>query len=255
MKIRVIDIETTGDFPPEHGVVELGWCDVLSTRTDLADTPSGWTVSYRPESLLVRPPCPIPPETAAIHHIIDEDVRDAPTFDEAMRYMMAGDAPTVLAAHSSKFERRFITDEMTRGLPWICTYKCALRLWPEAPSHSNQALRYWRKPEGLIRAQSMPAHRAGPDAYVTAFHLRDLLGLAPVEDLIKWSGEPALQVICHIGKQRGSKWRDVDTGFLYWLLDKDFDEDVLFTARIEIERREKADAAPVEDEDQSRGSD
>jgi exodeoxyribonuclease X len=26
--------------------------------------------------------------------------------------------------------------------PWICSYKCALRVWPELDGHSNQELRY-----------------------------------------------------------------------------------------------------------------
>jgi hypothetical protein len=26
--------------------------------------------------------------------------------------------------------------------PWICTYKCALRVWPDLDGHSNQELRY-----------------------------------------------------------------------------------------------------------------
>src|ERR1700724_1717549 len=102
---------------------------------------------------------------------------------------------------------------MTAGLPWIDTYKCALRQWPDELHHSNMALRYSRRPLGLIRALAMPAHRAGPDAYVTAHHLRDLLDqVGDVDKLIEWSSQPALQTICHIGRQRGMKWRDVDSG-------------------------------------------
>jgi len=113
------------------------------------------------------------------------------------------------------------------------------RLWPEAPSHSNQALRYWRRPIGLDRAVAPSGHRAYQDAYVTAFLLRDLLSLASLEDLIEWSSEPALQVRCHIGKWRGTPWSEVDDGFLHWILGKDFDEDVVFTVKHELDRREK----------------
>jgi exodeoxyribonuclease X len=261
VRIRVVDLETTGDAPPDHAVCEIGWCDVKSTRQDLIERPSGWEVGL-PLAQLINPRRSIPPETAAIHHIIDEDVAGSPTWDQVASHVLdpayaLGEEPIgAFCAHSIKFERRFISDEAIRGLPWIDTYKCALRLWPDAPSHSNQTLRYWRKPIGLDRDLARLAHRAGPDAYVSAFHLRDLLDLAEVPDLIKWSNEPALQVTCHIGKQRGMKWRDVDVGFLYWLLDKDFDEDVLFTARTEIERREHEHARPVEpeDEDQSAGA-
>lgn len=137
-----------------------------------------------------------------------------------------------------------VTDEITGGAKWICTFKCALRLWPDAPSHSNQALRYWLDPVGLDRAIASRSHRALPDAYVTAFLLREMLREATVEQLVAWTREPALLTKIAFGKHRGKRWAEVDAGFLRWILTKDFDEDVLLTARAELARRETADAAP-----------
>ena len=239
MLLRVVDLETTGFTPPEAAVCEIGYVDVVAHGHDLAGAPTDWRVLPKLWGHLVDPGRPIPPETSAVHHLIDEDVRGAPSWPEALESLLSPTEPaiTALVAHSAKFERLFITDEMTGGLPFICTYKCALRLWPEAPAHSNQTLRYWRRPDGLDRAVANVAHRAGPDAYVTAFHLRDMLALASLNQLIAWSSEPALQVRCHIGKWRGTPWREVDDGFLRWVSDKDFDEDVLFTVRHEMDRR------------------
>lgn len=232
--IRVLDVETTGEAPPAK-IVEIGWCDVI----EVGNISSAWVVG-EPMSTLVNPGVPIPPEISAIHHIIDRDVAAERPLAEAWTDELLAGEVCAFAAHMASFERQFITDEMTGGLPWVCTYKCSLRLWPDAPSHGNQALRYWRKPEGLDRARAMPAHRAGPDAYVTAHHLRDMLnGGALLEHMITRSGQAALQVRCHIGSHRGKKWADVDSGFLRWLLDKDFDEDVKFTARHHLALREK----------------
>lgn len=235
MLIRVCDLETTGHSPPDHGVCEIGWTDVVPAAGDEA----GWRVRGGHVSLLVDPGRPITPQTSAVHHIVDEDVAGAPPWPEAVARMLEapGERIAALAAHSAKFERQWITDRLTGGLPFVCTFKCALRLWPEAPSHSNQALRYWRRPEGLDRALAAVAHRAGPDAYVTAFHLRDMLALASLEQLIAWTAEPALQVRCRFGKHRGTPWREVDDGFLAWVAERDFDEDVLFTVRHEMRRR------------------
>jgi exodeoxyribonuclease X len=235
--IRVIDLETTGFEPPEHGVCEIGWSDVVSVGHDLLGAPTAWCVENG-FGMLVNPGRPIPPETSAVHHIIDEDVSGSPDWIVAASHALyREDPPIAYAAHSAKFERQWCTDDLTGGVPWICTYKCALRLWPDAPSHSNQALRYWRRPDGLDREIAFHAHRAFPDAYVTAFHLRDMLALASIETLIEWSSEPALQVRCHIGKWRGTPWRDVDDGFLEWVAVRDFDEDVLFTVEHELSRR------------------
>lgn len=245
MRIRVIDIETTGMEPPAAAVCEIGYCDLFQIE---AGAP--WKVC-RPTSILIDPGHPIPPEVSAIHHLVDEDVAGKCSLEFVTPDVLSHPDIDVLCAHNAKFERLFITDEMTGGKPWICTYKCALRIWKDAPSHSNQALRYWRKPEGLDRAIASVAHRAGPDAYVTAFLLRDMLnGGALVDHLIKRSSQPALQVRCHLGKERGKLWSDVEPGFLKWVLDKDFDEDVKFTARYWLEERAKGTSSTTQRETQ-----
>ena len=239
MLLRVCDLETTGHSPPEHGVCELGWTDVVATARDVAGEPAGWQVRGGYTALLVNPGRPITPRTSAVHHIVDEDVADAPSWPEAAARMLdaPGEPITALVAHSAKFERQWITDALTGGLPFVCTYKCALRLWPDAPSHSNPALRYWRRPAGLDRAVAPIAHRAGPDAYVTAFHVRDMLALAPLAQLVAWSAEPALQVRCRFSKHRGTPWREVDDAFLRWVAERDFDADTVFTVAHEVRRR------------------
>lgn len=244
MRIRIIDLESTGETPPEHGVCEIGWCDLVQHQDGLLTSPY-WRVGS-PHSQLVHPGRSIPPETSAIHHLIDSDVAGMPTFDHAARMVLSPLANRhdgelmAYAAHSIKAERQFITPEMDGGLPWICTYKCALRLFPDAPSHSNQALRYYIAPVDMIRHLAMPAHRAGPDAYATAFLLREMLKKASVDDLINWSSQPALQVWCRIGGSfRNHRWTDVDWSFLEWVAARDFDEDVLFTVRHEMDRREE----------------
>jgi exodeoxyribonuclease X len=235
--IRVIDLEATGFSPPEHEPIEIGWCD-LTADLDLVGEPTNWRVLREsPAFRLVKPGRAIPPESSAVHHLIWDDVKDAPSWSTVLPPVLAG--ADVFAAHSAKMERQWLTTEVSRGRPWVCTYKAALRIWPDAPGHSVQTLRYWRKPDGLDRRMAMPAHRAGPDAYATAFLLRDMLDYAPISDLIAWADKPALQTTCWIGKQRGMKWREVDTGFLEWCSDKDFDEDVLFTVRTELERRDE----------------
>ena len=127
---------------------------------------------------------------------------------------------------------------LTGGTPWICTYRCALRVWPDAPNHQNNTLRYWLKlPADRRRAE--PTHRAGPDAYVTAYLLKALLNSASVEQLIHWSAEPALLARCTFGKHRNTLWRDVPSDYLRWAAGQQMDEDVAHTVRHELKRREQ----------------
>ena len=234
MRLRVIDIETTGVAPPAE-IVEFGRVDVI------ADGP-GWRVG-QPMARLYRPLRGIPPETMAVHHITEEMVGgDTPvcTEDKLRLAVWAGGDPDVLVAHNCDFERLFISEAVTGSLPWICTYKAALRAWPDAPRHSNQVLRYWRALT-LDEALAMPPHRAAPDALVTAHILGELLTVATVEEMIAWTREPKRLPAIPFGKHRGAAWSEPPTDYLEWVSrQRDMDADIVWNAKRELERRETA---------------
>jgi exodeoxyribonuclease X len=229
--LRVIDIETTGAaFPAE--IIEFGRVDVVGDGAD-------WQVS-RPMARLYRPLNGIPPETMAVHHITEE-MFDADTpvcTNERLRLAVwGGDRPNVLVAHNSAFEQAFIPETVTDCMPWICTYKAALRAWPQAPRHSNQVLRYWRGLK-LDLALAMPPHRAGPDAYVTAYILVELLKVATVEEMIAWTKEPKFLPFIPFGKHRGLKWGEAPADYLQWMARQtDMDQDAIWCAREELKKR------------------
>lgn len=229
--IRVIDLETTGDAPPQHGVLEIGWQDVALGGD------GRWELMGEGGNRFVNPGRPIPPITQAIHHILDEQVADAPSFLDVARPILDPYPRRVaLAAHRADFEQQFCTPTLTHGAEWICTWKCALRLWPDSPSFSNQVLRYWRRPAGLDHERGLPAHRAFPDAYVTAHHLRDMLNEASVAQLIEWSNQPGLLPRVRYGPDRGKEWTEISEDSLAGFL-TDRDPDVRFTAETELARR------------------
>lgn len=201
-------------------------------------TDGRWEVNEERGAILVNPGRPIPPVTMVVHHIMDEDVVDAPFWRNAAPSVLRPDGGVVaLAAHRASFEQRFCTPYLSGGARWICTWKCALRLWPGSPSFSNQVLRYWRKPKGLDRATGLPVHRAMPDAYVTAHHLRDMLNAASVAQLLEWSDLPGLLPRVPAGVDRGRGWDELDDETLRRLA-SDRDEDVRYSAGTEIRRRE-----------------
>src|SRR6185436_17880445 len=138
MLVRTIDFETTG-IPTEtekHAVCEAGWCDVVDLPLDQTGDIAQWGCSA-PRATLINPGRPMPVEAMAVHHIRDRDLVGAPPATTVFR-ALTQDAD-VMAAHNARFEREFFTGG---DRPWICTYKCALRAWPDAPGHSNQVLRY-----------------------------------------------------------------------------------------------------------------
>jgi exodeoxyribonuclease X len=224
--IRVIDFETTGTEPPEAEVCEVGICD-LDLEQRLVEIPRGRLCAVKS----------MPPEVRAVHHISLAECAELPSFDQ-QEDLGQSDVAAV-AAHNAAFETKFFTPIK----PVICTYKAALRLWPDAPSHSNGTLRYWLEDQGKIapeHALTQPAHRAAPDAYTTAHILLALFGAgATGKDMVAWTKEPPLLPLCPIGKFRGKPWSEVEAGFLGWMLRQEaMEEDLKWNARREIERRQ-----------------
>lgn len=232
-RLRVIDLETTGTEPPAE-IIEFGRVDVVVDASGAAvENPLSW---------LYRPLRGIPPETTAIHHITEADFGpDTPicTPEYLHAAVWSGPAPAALVAHSCAFERQFVTEATTGQIPWICTYKVAMHVWPDAPRHSNQVLRYWRN-LSLDSALAMPPHRAGPDAWVTAHILADLAQFASFEQMIAWTNEPRPMSSIPIGKHRGAPWSQVPIDYLEWMLGQtDMDQDTVWHAGQELGRRRR----------------
>lgn len=227
-RIRVIDTETTG-LPEEPGteVVEVAFCDLLAT-------PAGWGRGEMWSSLC-KPTGFIPFVAMAVHHITDDDVKEALPINQLTGYFDPG-PDVVLAAFNAKFDRFFL-EPVLPGRRWICAYKVALKLWPDAPRHSNQVLRYYLGLK-LDKKLAEPPHRAPADSYVTACLLRLALKRMSMEEMLRISAQPALLPRVHFGKHQGERWEDVPPDYMRWYLGlADKDEDVAFTCEFWLAQR------------------
>lgn len=237
--ITVIDLETTGVDPVADAIIEIAAVDVLPDHT----------IVNRREHL-VKPPIPVPAAASAVHHILYEDLIGKPEFGEVVGHYQGACA---YVAHQAGFEKGFLADHVgpskKTGQPaqWICTYKCALRVWPESKAgHSNQALRYQlghANPFGIDRKTLVP-HRAMSDVLVTAAIFVELLAKARWSQLVQWSNEPPLHAVLSFGKYRGKRYAEVaqsDPDYLFWVRDKsELDEGTKFSASHALQQREAA---------------
>lgn len=227
--IRVIDFETTGFELPKAEVCEVGICDLHLEQMSIQ---SAMTWMCRVQEM--------PPEARAVHHIAFAECDAWDPFDPARLFVTPCNA---IAAHNAAFETQFFAPPV----PVICTYKAALRVWPDAPGHSNGTLRYWLEDQDKIspaHALTQPAHRAGPDAYVTAHILAALFRTGVTgREMVAWTKEPALLPRCTIGQFRGKLWSEVDGGFLGWMVRQPtMEADLKWNAQREIDRRAKGNA-------------
>ena len=218
--IRVIDFETTG-LPPDASVCEAAFVDVNASPTFLMGK---W-------HHLVQPTTPMSLGARATHHITDDEIAETGiTWKDACGFL-AEETPDIYAAHNADFEKAFFNPEGSR---WIDTWKVALRLWPESPSHSNQVLRYYLNL--IVGSEAMPPHRALPDAWVTAHILIAAAQVTSLDGMLKWSDEPPYLTKLTFGKHRGQLFSAVPKDYLEWIIKQDMEPGVIAAARRELQK-------------------
>jgi exodeoxyribonuclease X len=214
--VRIVDVETTGLDSDTGRICEIAKIDWVDGA--LRD----------PVTNLVDPECDIPAQAKAVHHITEKQLIGAPRLSEIMpRY-----GPVeIAAAHRADFDRSFLGDAFAKY--WVCTYKVALRVWPDLPSHSNQFLRYHLglpDPREIAPDAVLP-HRALSDVIVTGHLFTELVKHMTVREMVAISREPALMTVLTFGKHKGVKYADAPQDYLDWLIKNHDDESVKFSAR------------------------
>ena len=230
MRLRVIDIETSGGSPSE--IIEIAAVDVVQTE--------GVWRAEAPRSRLFRPKGEITFHAMAIHHLTPSHFASSlPCCDDRrlIDFLNAGGAADHLVAHNAAFESAHIGASVTGDTPWICTVKGARHAWPDAPGHSNQVLRYWRGLD-LDPALAMPTHRAAPDAWVTAHILIDLLQSCSVAELAEATHAPRRLDRIPFGRYRGKDWSLAPADYLRWMISEpEMSADVVARAKTELAGR------------------
>lgn len=222
VRVRAIDLETTGDADKGGRLVEIGWFDILLYRNGQKAFPGGY-------SAYLNPGFQIPPIARSVHHISDDDVKFSPTNHRPLidRAMEGAD---IFVAHNATYDQGYLP----RVEPWVCTFRVSHRVYPDAERHGLQYLRYYAGLE-LEEKRAFPVHRAGPDAYVTAMLFAKMLEQMPLARMIEVSRNPVLFNRCTFGQYDGMTWADVarlDPRYLQWLTVQPWvieNEDLRFT--------------------------
>jgi exodeoxyribonuclease X len=242
----VIDTETTGAEETDQ-VVEIAMMTFNTRQT--------W-------DSLIRPTVPVNVIARAVHHIQDHELEKAPLIADIQFPWQENPEDYILVGHSVDFDIKMLQQSGIKNLPsrFICTWRCARHLFPDAPRHSNQVLRYYLNlPAPPVSTH--PPHRALADVLVTSALLHVMLEQKTIAELLELSVTPVLLQTCTFGaKWRGKPWQEVDEGYLRWLLsckDPPLQEDVQYTARYWLdvkiaEREERIRKRKAEKEERER---
>ncbi|MDZ7763966.1 MAG: exonuclease domain-containing protein [Melioribacteraceae bacterium] len=176
-EFAVLDFETTGTSSKFARAIEVGIAKVKNGK--IIDTYSS----------LINPGCKIPYQITLLTGITNDDVLNAPYFEELVDEIESFIGDSVLVAHNLQFDYSFLRAEFlragkeTRDIKKVCTLKLARKLYPTLPSKSlGKVVKH-------LRIKHVNIHRALGDATVTAKLLNKMLKKLEDEYHIEQTGQ------------------------------------------------------------------
>ncbi len=160
----VFDLETTGAKAPPCRITEIGAYRVKNGEvTEKFET-------------LVNPEMPIPRFITELTGINDEMVASAPSFADIAHDFLSFIGDSILVAHNSGFDMRFLNYEIGRVFadyrlanPCLCTVVLSRKLLPDIVNHKLKTV------AEHYSIDLVNHHRASADAYATAHIFVNLL--------------------------------------------------------------------------------
>lgn len=156
VRFSVVDVETTGLSASNNRIIEIAIVNVENLK-----------IKSKFHSL-VNPRTAIPSFITQFTGISNDDVEDAPYFDEIVNQIKNTLTGSVLTAHNLPFDSSFIDFEFKRaGVELeedlsLCTLRLSRRIYPELKSKSLSSV------SSHLKIKNNSAHRALSDAGATA---------------------------------------------------------------------------------------
>ncbi len=231
-KFICLDCETTGLDPKNDRIIEIA---VMCFDQDQV---------YDQMESLIDPGCEIPPTSTAIHNITSEMTKGKPRISEILPLILEMIGKHIIIGHGIQFdidilataaEREQVSCSI-RGNLFLDTLRLA-RLYGESPINSLEHLRkHFNIPmEG--------AHRAMSDVIVNKEVFKRLIKrYKTTEQLFEVLSKPIFMNTMPLGKHKGRLLKDIPLQYLQWMANKDFDQDLLYSVRVEIKRRKKGNS-------------
>lgn len=224
-----LDCETTGLDTKNDRIIEIALICFSFEKT------------FSSYETLVNPCMPIPKESQDIHNISQEMVEGKPTIQEVLPNILKSIGSHILVGHAIAFDISIICEEAKRHqIPctlhenaYIDTLRLA-RLYGDSPINSLETLRKHFNIEGF------GAHRAKNDVLVNIEVFKRLVAnFQTTEEVLQRLKRPIALKTMPLGKHKGRAFSDVPIEYLQWAVNKDFDQDLLYSIRLELKNRKK----------------
>lgn len=198
------DTETTGISPQNDRIIEIAAYDPVLDKTF---------------EQLVNPGRAIPKEATAIHHITDEMVASAPSFNEvAVQFTQFCEGEVVLIAHNNDaFDLHFLRNEFSRhnvtmpAWKFLDTLKWSRRYRPDLPRHTLQFLRE------IYGIPANNAHRALDDVVVLHRVFSQMIDDLEIDQVYELLNKPRQLQHMPFGKHQGVPLKQIPREYVQWL--------------------------------------
>ena len=224
-----IDCESTGLDPEKDRIVEVAVV-LFNMRESLSSFET-----------LVDPECPIPPISQGIHKISSEMLVGKPKIREILPHILSMIDKHVIVGHAIGFDVSLIANEAKRaGIPTKIEQQLMLdtlrlaRLYGGSPVNSLEQLRKH------FNIPAEGAHRAMSDVIVNIEVFKHLVRrFHTTEEALQILQKPIQLKTMPLGQHKGRSFDEIPIEYLRWAERKDFDQDLLYSIRLELKRRKR----------------
>jgi DNA polymerase-3 subunit epsilon len=224
-----LDCEFTGLDLEKDRILELAAVRfTLSQQVDQVD-------------FLVNPECPISPDSFAIHHISEEMIADKPKIAAVLPHFLHFIGEDIIIGHGISYDLQMIDYALQRAAlsyslkdrRCIDTLRLA-RLYGDSPNNSLERLAHH------FNVPSQGAHRALNDVLVNVEVFKHLVRkFKTLEEIFEVLSKPIKMKYMPLGKYKGRQFGEIPLQYLQWAAHLDFDQDLLYTIRLELKKRKQ----------------
>jgi len=226
-----LDCETTGLDPKTDRIIEIA-----IAKFNFSETLDSFETLIDPEGSISE-------SSMAIHHITDAMVQGKPKIEEVLPRLFQMIDNLIVVGHGIKLDLDFLMASAKRhNIPCslssvisIDTLRLA-RLYGESPTNSLERLRqhFNIEPEGAHRAMSDVIVNIGVFKYLST-------SFKTTEQLLERLKKPILLKAMPLGKYKGRPFSEIPIEYLSWAVKADFDQDLIFSIRTELQKRKKGE--------------
>lgn len=192
---------------------------------------------------LVKPDCPISKEALEVHHISEKMVANKPPIGAILSSFLDFIGNDLIVGHAVGFDLEMLLRAAERANivcklkshPFIDTLRLA-RAYGDSPNNSLERLaKHFNIPTD-------PAHRALNDVKMNIEVFKHLVvRFKTVEQVQEMLSKPIKMKYMPLGKHKGRFFSEIPLQYLQWAANADFDQDLLYTIRLELKKRKKGD--------------